>query len=329
MSENKKIELFKINAKTIKISNQKKNKRSFTIYEIEISTEFKKWTISKRFNDFFELDKIIKLKYSNLNLVKLSSPKLFKFSNEVINERKKNFENYLNSIFSSDFFFYEEIINFINLDKNLLKLFIIKSFLFNKNIQNLEFFIRNLNFSNENNFYYEIYSFLNDKNDEEKIFITIKEFLSNLKNMKNYSVINIKEFKNFLLKNRIILSEKNVEFLLVGNKNLKGILYYISKCKKENEIISLEFLNFLFDLSNNEKNIEFEKFINFFKTFRIDLFKKLNLENFIEINSQKIFEFLYKLNIDDLVIRKIICIHDNYYEYLNFKEKINLDNSLF
>ena len=328
MSQNKKIESF-FKAKTIKISKEKKNKSSFTSYEIQISTEFKKWTISKRFNDFFELDKIIKLKYSNLNLVKLSSPKLFKFSNEVINERKKNFENYLNSIFSSDFFFYEEIINFINLDKNLLKLFIIKSFLFNKNIQNLEFFIRNLNFSNENNFYYEIYSFLNDKNEEEKIFITIKEFLSNLKNMKNYSVINIKEFKNFLLKNRIILSEKNVEFLLVGNKNLKGILYYISKCKKENEIISLEFLNFLFDLSNNEKNIEFEKFINFFKTFRIDLFKKLNLENFIEINSQKIFEFLYKLNIDDLVIRKIICIHDNYYEYLNFKEKINLDNSLF
>jgi hypothetical protein len=323
MSENKKIELFKIDAKIIKISNQKKNKRSFTNYEIQISTEFKKWTISKRFNDFFELDKIIKLKYSNLNLVKLSSPKLFKFSNEVINERKKNFENYLNSIFSSDFFFYEEIINFINLDKNLLKLFIIKSFLFNKNIQNLEFFIRNLNFSNENNFYYEIYSFLNDKNDEEKIFITIKEFLSNLKNMKNYSVINIKEFKNFLLKNRIILSEKNVEFLLVGNKNLKGILYYISKCKKENEIISLEFLNFLFDLSNNEKNVEFEEFINFFKTFRIDLFQKLNLENFIEINSQKIFEFLYKLNIDDFFVRKIINFEDNYYEYLNYKEKIN------
>ena len=328
MSQNKKIESF-FKAKTIKISKEKKNKSSFTSYEIQISTEFKKWTISKRFNDFFELDKIIKLKYSNLNLIKLCDKTIFKFSNDVINERKKNFENYLNSIFSSDFFFYEEIINFINLDKNLLKLFIIKSFLFNKNIQNLEFFIRNLNFSNENNFYYEIYSFLNDKNDEEKIFITIKEFLSNLKNMKNYSVINIKEFKNFLLKNRIILSEKNVEFLLVGNKNLKGILYYISKCKKENEIISLEFLNFLFDLSNNEKNIEFEKFINFFKTFRIDLFKKLNLENFIEINSQKIFEFLYKLNIDDLVIRKIICIHDNYYEYLNFKEKINLDNSLF
>ena len=322
MSQNKKIESF-FKAKTIKISKEKKNKSSFTSYEIQISTEFKKWTISKRFNDFFELDKIIKLKYSNLNLVKLSSPKLFKFSNEVINERKKNFENYLNSIFSSDFFFYEEIINFINLDKNLLKLFIIKSFLFNKNIQNLEFFIRNLNFSNENNFYYEIYSFLNDKNDEEKIFITIKEFLSNLKNMKNYSVINIKEFKNFLLKNRIILSEKNVEFLLVGNKNLKGILYYISKCKKENEIISLEFLNFLFDLSNSEKNVEFEEFINFFKTFRIDLFQKLNLENFIEINSQKIFEFLYKLNIDDFFVRKIINFEDNYYEYLNYKEKIN------
>ena len=322
MSQNKKIESF-FKAKTIKISKEKKNKSSFTSYEIQISTEFKKWTISKRFNDFFELDKIIKLKYSNLNLVKLSSPKLFKFSNEVINERKKNFENYLNSIFSSDFFFYEEIINFINLDKNLLKLFIIKSFLFNKNIQNLEFFIRNLNFSNENNFYYEIYSFLNDKNEEEKIFITIKEFLSNLKNMKNYSVINIKEFKNFLLKNRIILSEKNVEFLLVGNKNLKGILYYISKCKKENEIISLEFLNFLFDLSNNEKNVEFEEFINFFKTFRIDLFQKLNLENFIEINSQKIFEFLYKLNIDDFFVRKIINFEDNYYEYLNYKEKIN------
>ena len=153
MSQNKKIESF-FKAKTIKISKEKKNKSSFTSYEIQISTEFKKWTISKRFNDFFELDKIIKLKYSNLNLVKLSSPKLFKFSNEVINERKKNFENYLNSIFSSDFFFYEEIINFINLDKNFLKLLIIKFFLFNKNIQNLEFFIRNLNFSNENNFYY-------------------------------------------------------------------------------------------------------------------------------------------------------------------------------
>ena len=36
MSENKKIELFKIVAKIIKISNQKKNKRSFTNYEIQI-----------------------------------------------------------------------------------------------------------------------------------------------------------------------------------------------------------------------------------------------------------------------------------------------------
>ena len=324
MSENKKIELFKINAKTIKISNQKKNKRSFTIYEIEISTEFKKWTISKRFNDFFELDKIIKLKYSNLNLIKLSAPKLFKFSNVVINERKKNFENYLNSIFSNEFFLYEEIINFINLDKNLINLFIKKSFLFNKN-NKFEFLMRNyLNFNYEN-YYFEIYNYLNknNKNEDEINFLIIKEFLSNLKNIKNNFVVNIKEFKNFLLKNRIILHQKNVEFLLVGNKNLKGILYYISKCKKENEIISLEFLNFLFDLSNNEKNVEFEEFINFFKTFRIDLFQKLNLENFIEINSQKIFEFLYKLNIDDFYIRKIINFDENYYEYLNYKEKIN------
>ena len=323
MSENKKIELFKINAKTIKISNQKKNKRSFTNYEIQISTEFKKWTISKRFNDFFELDKIIKKKYSNLNLIKLCDKKIFKFSNDVINERKKNFENYLNSIFSSEFFLYEEIINFIDLDKNLIKLFIIKSFLFNKN--KFEFLMRNyLNFNYEN-YYFEIYNYLNknNENEDEINFLIIKEFLSNLKNIKNNFVINIKEFKNFLLKNRIILHQKNVEFLLVGNKNLKGILYYISKCKKENEIISLEFLNFLFDLSNNEKNVEFEEFINFFKTFRIDLFQKLNLENFIEINSQKIFEFLYKLNIDDFFVRKIINFEDNYYEYLNYKEKIN------
>ena len=310
MSENKKIELFKIDAKIIKISNQKKNKRSFTNYEIQISTEFKKWTISKRFNDFFELDKIIKKKYSNLNLIKLCDKKIFKFSNDVINERKKNFENYLNSIFSSEFFLYEEII-------------IIKSFLFNKN--KFEFLMRNyLNFNYEN-YYFEIYNYLNknNENEDEINFLIIKEFLSNLKNIKNNFVINIKEFKNFLLKNRIILHQKNVEFLLVGNKNLKGILYYISKCKKENEIISLEFLNFLFDLSNNEKNVEFEEFINFFKTFRIDLFQKLNLENFIEINSQKIFEFLYKLNIDDFFVRKIINFEDNYYEYLNYKEKIN------
>ena len=323
MSENKKIELFKIDAKIIKISNQKKNKRSFTHYEIQISTEFKKWTISKRFNDFFELDKIIKLKYSNLNLIKLCDKTIFKFSNDVINERKKNFENYLNSIFSSEFFLYEEIINFIDLDKNLIKLFIIKSFLFNKN--KFEFLMRNyLNFNYEN-YYFEIYNYLNknNENEDEINFLIIKEFLSNLKNIKNNFVVNIKEFKNFLLKNRIILHQKNVEFLLVGNKNLKGILYYISKCKKENEIISLEFLNFLFDLSNNEKNVEFEEFINFFKTFRIDLFQKLNLENFIEINSQKIFEFLYKLNIDDFFIRKIINFDDNYYEYLNYKEKIN------
>ena len=323
MSENKKIELFKIDAKIIKISKEKKNKSSFTSYEIQISTEFKKWTISKRFNDFFELDKIIKKKYSNLNLIKLCDKKIFKFSNDVINERKKNFENYLNSIFSSEFFLYEEIINFIDLDKNLIKLFIIKSFLFNKN--KFEFLMRNyLNFNYEN-YYFEIYNYLNknNENEDEINFLIIKEFLSNLKNIKNNFVINIKEFKNFLLKNRIILHQKNVEFLLVGNKNLKGILYYISKCKKENEIISLEFLNFLFDLSNNEKNVEFEEFINFFKTFRIDLFQKLNLENFIEINSQKIFEFLYKLNIDDFFVRKIINFEENYYEYLNYKEKIN------
>jgi hypothetical protein len=322
MSQNKKIESF-FKAKTIKISKEKKNKSSFTSYEIQISTEFKKWTISKRFNDFFELDKIIKQKYSNLNLIKLCDKKIFKFSNDVINERKKNFENYLNSIFSSEFFLYEEIINFIDLDKNLIKLFIIKSFLFNKN--KFEFLMRNyLNFNYEN-YYFEIYNYLNknNENEDEINFLIIKEFLSNLKNIKNNFVVNIKEFKNFLLKNRIILHQKNVEFLLVGNKNLKGILYYISKCKKENEIISLEFLNFLFDLSNNEKNVEFEEFINFFKTFRIDLFQKLNLENFIEINSQKIFEFLYKLNIDDFFIRKIINFEDNYYEYLNYKEKIN------
>ena len=57
MSDNNQFEsLFKIQAKTLKATNVKNNKSHFTLYFIQISTEFKTWIISKRYNDFFELE---------------------------------------------------------------------------------------------------------------------------------------------------------------------------------------------------------------------------------------------------------------------------------
>ena len=62
----------------------------FIEYWVEISTDYKKWIVKKRYSEFYELNKILSEKMPELN--KLFPPKrIFKNSEKIIEERKSFF----------------------------------------------------------------------------------------------------------------------------------------------------------------------------------------------------------------------------------------------
>ena len=75
----------------------------FIEYWVEISTDYKKWIVKKRYSEFYDLNKKLSEKMPELN--KLFPPKrIFKNSEKIIEERKSYFNKYLNYLFKKKMF---------------------------------------------------------------------------------------------------------------------------------------------------------------------------------------------------------------------------------
>ena len=98
----------------------------YTEYWIEIMTDYKKWVLKKRYSEFYDLNQKLIQKIPELN--KLFPPKrFFKNSESTIEERKNCFNQYLHFLFKKkNIFSLNEVVDFIQIDKKILELYIKK-----------------------------------------------------------------------------------------------------------------------------------------------------------------------------------------------------------
>jgi len=95
-------------------------------YWIEISTDYKKWVIKKRYSEFYDLNQKLLEKIPDIS--DLFPPKrFFKNSEDTIAERKKYFNKYLYILFrKKNIFSLNEVLDFIQIDKKIVELYIKK-----------------------------------------------------------------------------------------------------------------------------------------------------------------------------------------------------------
>ena len=94
-------------------------------YKIKIATYYKIWYIKKRYSDFERLNKNLSRIFPDLPM--FPPKRIFKNSDETIEERRKMFNKYLKYILTkTNIFAYQEILDFIKIDKKVLELFIKK-----------------------------------------------------------------------------------------------------------------------------------------------------------------------------------------------------------
>ena len=111
----------------------------FVEYLIEISTDYKKWVIKKRFSEFYELNKKLSTKMPELN--KLFPPKrFFKTSEKISEERKSYFNKYLHYIFQNkNIFTLDELLDFIQIEQIIIELYLKKHVMVKRDPQNITY----------------------------------------------------------------------------------------------------------------------------------------------------------------------------------------------
>lgn len=270
---------YRSNKKLMKISarvtGQKLiNNGKYTEYNIIISTEFNVWNIQKRYSEFDALNQSLIRKIPEIN--KLFPPKrFFKNSEETIDERVKFFNKYLHFLFNNyNIFLFDEVIDFICIDKKILELAMSKHTMGNKDKENellydsvkksIQHLAQNERASSmENNSEgKKSYNLLNSKIDsKEKIKIKSKDSFINT----NLN-INLEINENF---------NENEEEIEEKNKNYFSTLLEYENSKKSSD-----------DL-NNESPLN--KIIE-------DFLKNLNQKNDNKTAIIKSFEEFLKLN---------------------------------
>ena len=111
----------------------------FIEYWVEISTDYKKWIVKKRYSEFYDLNKKLSEKMPELN--KLFPPKrIFKNSEKIIEERKSYFNKYLNYLFKKkNVFTLPELLDFIEIEQKIIELYLKKHTLVKQDPDNVTY----------------------------------------------------------------------------------------------------------------------------------------------------------------------------------------------
>ena len=218
-------------------------------YTINIKTDYGKWTFKKRYEDFYKINNIL----SDIipEIKEYFPPKrFFKNSESTIKERTTYFKKYLKFLLNKiNIFLFEDIINFIFLEKSIIGLFIKKYNMLKIDEENniysslKEAFNRKSNPNNINEQIIpeeDIISFLNNDNYYNAILeyekkrqisfdwdepssitpntFVVREFLHNLSEKIENKADIIQNFELFLQKSNkwIKLSKKEIIELFIG-----------------------------------------------------------------------------------------------------------------
>jgi len=311
---------FRTNRKLMKISarvtDQKLvNNGKYIEYNIIISTEFNVWNIQKRYSEFDALNQSLIRKIPEIN--KHFPPKrFFKNSEETIDERVKYFNKYLHVLFNNyNIFLFEEVIDFICIDKKILELAMTKHTMGNKDKENRALYDsvkKSIIHLAQNE---KVSSF--DNNSEGKKSFNLLESNANSneksknKNKDNDSPISSNLNINLEINANNNIDENNYDFEENKKNYFLTLLEYENSKKSSDELYSQspynkiieEFLKYLNQRNDNKTAIikSFEDFLkkenqwmNFDKSDIIKLFigvknfKKFSLKIFKNDNKNKI-----------------------------------------
>lgn len=117
------------------VVNQGFFSRNFILYTIKVATSYKTWYISKRYSHFEQLHYKIKEKFRHLP--PFPPKRFFRFCTSTINERKSKFEKYLTYLVKrTNICKYEEVIDFLLIDKSLFEIFAKNNYMISSNALN-------------------------------------------------------------------------------------------------------------------------------------------------------------------------------------------------
>ena len=205
-------------------------------YYLRIETDYAKWTLKKRYEEFSKLNSTISIIIPELK--KIFPPKrLFKSNDEIISERIKTFTRYFNYIFSNiNIFLIDDIIHFINLKREIILLFIKK--------------YNMLNISEDN----EVFKSLRNAYDK-LIEYEEKKIVRERKKQNNEELINILE------------KETNYYNSILNYEMKRQVSFNWDEPPQQtpNKFVIQEFLNNLTEKSENKMEI-IKTFENFFKS---------------------------------------------------------------
>ena len=240
---------------------------NFVEYIIKVKTVYKTWTINKRYSDFEKLYLLLYKKYPYLNFPSFPPKRVFRFTDNTIEERKNKFNNFLYFInHKINFYKNPEIINFFDFNSDILQIYAKnKSMINHKNSQeDLNYFnmINNYNGMNRvmssNNLTENINNIhLYDKENsflyDDNYFVSFEEFK---KNNSDFNTLNLYIIDEFLRN----LDEQN-EHIGEITKTFFNFMKSKNKWKtfSKNEIIKLLIGGFITKDTNNIINLKNNK----------------------------------------------------------------------
>ena len=195
----KKNQLMKINAK---VKGQQLTNENYTEYQIEIITDYKTWYIYKRYSELSELNQTLIKTFPILDNY-FPPKRLLKNSKKTIEERVKCFNKYFHYIFSNvDIYLSDAVIDFINMNKEILGLFLQKYTMLKKNEENTP------SLTSLKRSFHRISNRERAKSmDEDNYICSLSTNLNSKENLKEH-------FKNTIIKNysgKVIMEKSSLE----------------------------------------------------------------------------------------------------------------------
>ena len=278
----------------------------YILYIFKVITPYNSWYIKKRYSEINDLFDFLVFKNPKLKFPSFPPKRFFSTKESTIIERKNGFEALFFFILDNiDILKYKKLINFFQIKKTTLGIY-----------------IENCSLVNENKYTREILDIINSSSSSNSNDLSQNSDDSNKEKNKDKNKIN-KEGKN--QKN----DDNNINNLTDSNKNVKKI--------KENENISKINENKNNDLNNINNNINNEKeqsekktlkpiFTNNGNYFRRYEDFKLAIEKYThrsQVSFLIVKEFLRNLKVNSSHIFEIINDFTNYLKYKKKWKKFN------
>ena len=236
-------------------------------YYLRIETDYAKWTLKKRYEEFSKLNSTISIIIPELK--KIFPPKrLFKSTDEIISERINTFTRYFNYIFSNiNIFLIDDIIHFINLKREIILLFIKK------------------------------YNMLNIGEDNE-VFKSLRNAYDKLIEYEEKKIINERKKQNNEELINLLEKETNYYNSILNYELKRQVSFNWDEPPQQtpNKFVIQEFLNNLTEKSENKMEI-IKTFENFFK----------NNEKYIRLTSKEIMLLYIGEDDDEENAKEVLC----------------------